>query len=94
MADIRKRQGKKGVTYQVRYPNASTKAGYSFKTFRTMKEARAFSESSSDCDNSPSDDFTTVDDAIDLCERLCVMVMTNRVNGAYGVSPKCTTLAP
>ncbi len=71
MADIRKRQGKKGVTYQVRYPNASTKAGYSFKTFRTMKEARAFSESSSEWDDNPSDDFTTVDDAIDLWLKAC-----------------------
>jgi len=71
MADIRKRQGKKGVTYQVRYSNASAKTGYSFKTFRTMKEARAFSESSSDWDSNLPDDFTTVDDAIDLWLKAC-----------------------
>jgi len=45
MADIRKRVGKKGTTYQVRYPSKSTKSGYAFKTFDTLKEARAFVES-------------------------------------------------
>lgn len=42
MADIRKRKGKKGTTYQVRYPSRSTKSGYAFRTFDTLKEARAF----------------------------------------------------
>ncbi|MCR9196220.1 MAG: site-specific integrase [Hyphomonas sp.] len=45
MADIRKREGKKGTTYQVRYPSKTTKSGYAFKTFSTLKEARAFVES-------------------------------------------------
>ncbi|SDF09072.1 tyrosine-type recombinase/integrase [Rhodospira trueperi] len=45
MSDIRKRDGNKGVTYQVRYSSAGTKTGYAYKTFRTMKEARAFRES-------------------------------------------------
>lgn len=45
MADIRKRIGKKGVTYQVRYPNAGTKSGYAYETFSTRKEALAFVES-------------------------------------------------
>ncbi len=45
MADIRKRVGKKGTTYQVRYPSTATKSGYAFKTFETLKEARAFVES-------------------------------------------------
>ena len=45
MADIRKRVGKKGTTYQVRYPNTSTKSGYAFKSFDTLKEARTFLES-------------------------------------------------
>lgn len=44
MADIRKRVGKKGTTYQVRYPSKTTKSGYAFKTFTTLKEARAFRE--------------------------------------------------
>lgn len=45
MADIRKRVGKKGTTYQVRYPSAATESGYAFKSFDTLKEARAFVES-------------------------------------------------
>ena len=45
MADIRKRNGSKGITYQVRYPSKATKSGYAFKTFLTLKEAREFRES-------------------------------------------------
>lgn len=45
MADIRKRVGKKGTTYQVRYPDTSKASGYAFKSFDTQKEARAFVES-------------------------------------------------
>src|SRR4029079_13459842 len=45
MADIRKRKGSKGVTYQVRYPSRATKSGYAYKTFLTAKEAREFRES-------------------------------------------------
>ena len=44
MSDIRKRTGKKGVTYQVRYSNAAASSGYSFKSFATRKEALAFAE--------------------------------------------------
>lgn len=42
MSDIRKRTGKKGTTYQVRYPSKVTKSGYAYGTFDTLKEARAF----------------------------------------------------
>ena len=45
MADIRKRNGSKGITYQVRYPSKATKSGYAYKTFLTLKEAREFRES-------------------------------------------------
>ena len=45
MADIRKRNGSKGITYQVRYPNKASKTGYAYKTFATLKEAREFRES-------------------------------------------------
>lgn len=41
MTDIRKRSGKKGTTYQVRFRGAK---GYEYKTFDTLKEARAFRE--------------------------------------------------
>lgn len=44
MADIRKRTGTKGTTYQVRYPDPNAKSGYSYATFNTRKEALAFRE--------------------------------------------------
>lgn len=44
MSDIRKRVGRKGTTYQVRYPSKATKSGYAYATFETLKEARAFRE--------------------------------------------------
>lgn len=46
MADIRKRNGAKGVTYQVRYASKSSKTGYAYATFDTLKEAREFREDS------------------------------------------------
>ena len=46
MADIRKRKGAKGVTYQVRYPSKASKSGYAYATFDTLKEAREFREDS------------------------------------------------
>lgn len=45
MSDVRKKIGKKGVTYQVRYADKGSKSGYSYKTFATAKEARQFRES-------------------------------------------------
>ena len=42
MADIRKRTGSKGTTYQVRYPSKASKTGYAYKTFASLKEARSF----------------------------------------------------
>lgn len=44
VADIRKRQGKNGPTYQVRYPSKASKSGYAYATFETLAEARAFRE--------------------------------------------------
>ena len=44
MSDIRKRTGRKGTTYQVRYPSRTAKSGYAYKSFDTLKEARAFRE--------------------------------------------------
>jgi integrase len=43
MADIRKRTGAKGTTYQVRYPSNTTKSGYTYATFNTLKEGTRFS---------------------------------------------------
>lgn len=45
MADIRKRTGRNGTTYQVRYASKAAKGGYAYATFDSAKEARAFLES-------------------------------------------------
>jgi len=45
MTDIPKRTGAKGVTYQVRYATRTSKTGYAYKTFATLKEARHYVES-------------------------------------------------
>ena len=37
MADIRKRTGSKGITYQVRYPNKAAETGYAYETFATTE---------------------------------------------------------
>lgn len=73
MSDIRKRTGKTGATYQVRYPSIATKSGYGFKTFKTMKEARAFLESGEILDRARAVDVSvrTVPQAIDRWLRIC-----------------------
>ncbi|MCR9194542.1 MAG: tyrosine-type recombinase/integrase [Hyphomonas sp.] len=75
MADIRKREGKKGTTYQVRFPSKSTKSGYAFRTFDTLKEARDFVESGQARKGSGArhSEIRTVEQAIekwlDVCEK-------------------------
>ena len=73
MSDIRKRTGKTGTTYQVRYPSMATNSGYAFKTFKTMKEARAFLESGDILDRTRAVDpsVRTVPQAIDRWLRIC-----------------------
>ena len=44
MSDIRKRTGKNGTTYQVRYAEPGAATGHAYKSFDTAKEARAFTE--------------------------------------------------
>ncbi len=73
MADIRKRTGKRGTSYQVRYPSRSTKSGYAFKSFGTLKEARHFLESGeiqqqADLDTSITEVPEAVDRWLDICE--------------------------
>ncbi len=74
MADIRKRNGRKGITYQVRYPSKATKSGYAYKTFSTAKEAREFREDSSARNTARPrhSEITTVEQAVqkwlDVCE--------------------------
>ena len=74
MADIRKRNGLKGTTYQVRYPSKTTKSGYAYATFATLKESRAFRENSSarNAARPRNAEITTVEQAVqrwlDVCE--------------------------
>ena len=74
MADIRKRNGAKGITYQVRYPSKATKSGYAYKTFATAKQARAFREDSSARNTARprNSEITSVEQAVqrwlDVCE--------------------------
>ena len=73
MSDIRKRTGKSGTTYQVRYPSMATKSGYAYKTFNTMKAARAFVESGKtqqEC-STYHGGVKTVEQAIDLWLEVC-----------------------
>ncbi|AXM98010.1 tyrosine-type recombinase/integrase [Pseudomonas plecoglossicida] len=44
MPDIRKRSGKKGSIYQVRYEDKSSATGYSYQSFALRKEAQSFIE--------------------------------------------------
>ena len=74
MSDIRKRVGKKGITYQVRYPSTKTKSGYTYATFDKLKEARAFTENLSSLRGCVSSDLSTVSEAVqlwlDICEKI------------------------
>lgn len=75
MSDIRKRTGKKGTTYQVRYPSKATKSGYAFKSFVTLKEAKAFVESGeakSQGTRNPVQEISVADGLrkwLDVCEK-------------------------
>ncbi len=75
MSDIRKRVGRKGVTYQVRYPSKAAKSGYAYATFDTLKAAREFVESGGarKASASPSTEIRTVSQGIqkwlDICEK-------------------------
>ena len=74
MADISKRKGAKGITYQVRYPSKATKSGYAYKTFATAKQAREFREDSGARNTARprSSEIITVEQAVqrwlDVCE--------------------------
>ncbi len=74
MADIRKRVGKKGTTYQVRYPSKAVKSGYAFKSFDTLKEARAFTQNLGSLADDISTHIKTVPQAVelwlDICEKI------------------------
>jgi integrase len=75
MSDIRKRTGKNGTTYQVRYPTTKTKSGYAYATFATRKEALDFRENSGSLKTGhrPHRDIRTVAQGLqkwlDVCEK-------------------------
>lgn len=76
MADIRKRTGSKGTTYQVRYPSKTAKSGYAYATFDTMKKARAFSENLGAQTGLPSGGIS-VTDAVDRWLEVCEQIGRN-----------------
>ncbi|MEW5704400.1 MAG: site-specific integrase [Pseudomonadota bacterium] len=80
MSDIRKRTGTTGTTYQVRYPSKTTKSGYAYATFNTLKEARAFVESGRAQDQSSGLDLTIrrIPDAVDKWLKICEKEGTDR----------------
>lgn len=61
------------MTYQVRYPSPGTKTGFSYATFDTMKEARAFLESGATRRKAVIDRSgpQTVAEATELWLRIC-----------------------
>lgn len=74
MADIRKRTGAKGTTYQVRYPSKASKSGYAYATFDTRKEAVEFRDNSRGLKNAlKKSDIVLVEDGVqkwlDICEK-------------------------
>ncbi len=74
MTDIRKRTGKKGTTYQVRYPSTATKSGYAYATFATRKAALAYIQSgkiNQQQSTAPRSDITTVTAATEKWLRIC-----------------------
>lgn len=71
MADIRKRAGSKGTTYQVRYPSKTSKTGYAYASFNTLKEARGFTENLGSIKHAPDGELTTVTEAIDTWLQVC-----------------------
>ncbi|WP_208249052.1 site-specific integrase [Rhizobium sp. T1470] len=73
MADIRKRTGSKGTTYQVRYASKSTKTGYAYASFRTLKEARTFNENLGGLQHATGGKVTVseaVQKWLDICEKV------------------------
>lgn len=74
MSDIRKRVGRKGTTYQVRYPSKAAKSGYAYASFDTRKEALAFVESGKtkqDKHSSFHSEIKTVRQATEKWLRVC-----------------------
>lgn len=71
MSDIRKRTGPTGTTYQVRFQNPDSITGYSYRSFVTAKEARAFLESPKEVTvrSGGMSVETAVDTWLNVCEK-------------------------
>jgi integrase len=74
MADIRKRNGPKGIKYQVRYASSEAKSGHAYASFDTMKEARTFSENLGGIQKRTAAGVITVHEAVtrwlEICEKI------------------------
>ncbi|RII75645.1 tyrosine-type recombinase/integrase [Pseudomonas monteilii] len=70
MPDIRKRAGKKGAIYQVRYEDKSSDTGYSYQSFPLRKEAQAFIESLSTLKHL-NKQINSMDAAVDTWLNIC-----------------------
>ena len=70
MASIRKREGKRGTSYQVR---VSTPTGYVYENFATLKEARAYAQNVGTLHDAPGSKLTVaeaVDRWLAICEKV------------------------
>src|ERR1700732_2820774 len=74
MANIRKRTGAKGTTYQVRYPSKAEKSGFAYEKSATLKEARAFTENLGSHKATLRTNTKTVRQSIDLWLDICEKV--------------------
>jgi len=74
MANIRKRTGSTGTTYQVRYPCKTAKSGYAYEKFATLKEARAFVENLGSYKPTLRVNAKTVDQSVNLWLGICEKV--------------------
>ncbi len=84
MSDIRKRTGKKGVTYQVRYADGTSSTGYSYASFRTLKEAKAYLHDSQNWVQKSAAKDMAVSEAVDMWLDVC---QTEGREGRDPVSP-------
>lgn len=62
------------MTYQVRYPTTAARTGFAYKTFRTMKAARAFTQNLGSLPEEIKSDIRTVPQAViewlNICEKI------------------------
>lgn len=84
MPDIRKRTGKKGVSYQVRYADSTSSTGFSYASFRTLKEAKSYLHDSQSWVSKSASKDMAVPEAVDMWLDVC---QTEGREGRDPVSP-------